>query len=313
MAGISSRALSFGKDNHYKYNDGNELEEKNFSDGSGLQWYDATFRSYDPQIGRFAQTDPLADINHNSSPYGFASNDPIFLNDFLGLLSDSAHPVQIADIVIMAPARVPKDFEGHLNFPNGGPYSIAKNSVRPVSLSRDRNNDLTDQWFLGFGPINTVFPANHPMTKDMMNAPGIKDARVAFYRKYMQLYKSKKFGNSASLTNYSVSFGLEGVLMAGANLTQQFVGSYDVNIYTSDDAKSLLFVVDDSKSITSAYYHLPFLTNVERDPSAEYSMMGNTYQRYIWSEPVDFNGYGASGWKTDEYLSNPSVQSMMLK
>ena len=52
MRGISDQALKFGKSNHYKFNDGSELEENNFSDGSGLQYYDAIYRGYDPQIGR---------------------------------------------------------------------------------------------------------------------------------------------------------------------------------------------------------------------------------------------------------------------
>ena len=52
MTGISDRALQFGKDNHYKYNKGSELEEKNFSDGSGLDWYDTHLRELDPQLGR---------------------------------------------------------------------------------------------------------------------------------------------------------------------------------------------------------------------------------------------------------------------
>jgi len=104
MQGISSRALSFGKDNHYKFNGGNELEEKNFSDGSGLQWYDATSRSYDPQIGRFGQIDQLAEVAKNISPYVFANNNPIFLNDPLGLKADTNFG-HIPDIVIKAPSK----------------------------------------------------------------------------------------------------------------------------------------------------------------------------------------------------------------
>lgn len=84
MSGISSRAL--GKlENRFKFNNGNELQNKEFSDGSGLELYDAKFRSYDPQIGRFHQIDPLADFSVGQSTYGFASNNPISRLDPWGL------------------------------------------------------------------------------------------------------------------------------------------------------------------------------------------------------------------------------------
>jgi RHS repeat-associated protein len=88
MAGISSKAI--GRiENKYKFNDGTELDNKEFTDGSGLDLYSTEFRSYDPQIGRFLQIDDLADWNEGWSPYVFANNNPILLNDPLGLSSDT--------------------------------------------------------------------------------------------------------------------------------------------------------------------------------------------------------------------------------
>jgi len=89
MSGISDRALQFGKYNKYRFNGGNEEQAHEFSDGSGLELYDANFRLYDAQIGRFHQADPLADIFEDQSPYSFGLNNPILLNDPLGLAVDS--------------------------------------------------------------------------------------------------------------------------------------------------------------------------------------------------------------------------------
>jgi len=86
MAGISSKAAAFGSpQNKDKYNAGNELQSNEFSDGSGLETYDAINRMYDPQLGRFWQVDELAEVNWEESPYSFAQNNPLLFNDPLGL------------------------------------------------------------------------------------------------------------------------------------------------------------------------------------------------------------------------------------
>ena len=59
--------------NKLKYN-GNELQNNEFSDGSGLEWYEYGARTYDVQLWRFFSLDPLSDKFTYYSPYQYAGN-----------------------------------------------------------------------------------------------------------------------------------------------------------------------------------------------------------------------------------------------
>ena len=102
MRGISSKAAG-GIQNRYKYNGGNELQSKEFSDGSGMELYDAAHRMYDPQLGRFWQVDEFAEANWEWTTYNFGLNNPISYNDPLGLTEETStakKPKDLQEVVV---------------------------------------------------------------------------------------------------------------------------------------------------------------------------------------------------------------------
>ncbi|WP_300600678.1 RHS repeat-associated core domain-containing protein [Niabella sp.] len=94
MKGISYQNTSVAK-NKIKFN-GYEEQKNEFSDGSGLEWYDYKNRFYDNQLGRFFCSDRLSAKFPYYTPYQFAGNEPTIAIDLDGLeplyVIDSKHP-----------------------------------------------------------------------------------------------------------------------------------------------------------------------------------------------------------------------------
>jgi RHS repeat-associated protein len=94
MTGISSKAAG-GKENKYKFN-GKEKQDKEFSDGSGLELYDFGARMLDPQIGRWQVLDPSSTKFYESSPYDFTTDNPIAFWEPNGREPEDIH-IRISD------------------------------------------------------------------------------------------------------------------------------------------------------------------------------------------------------------------------
>jgi len=129
MAGISSSALrgTNYQENRKKFN-GNELQSKEFSDGSGLELYDFNARTYDQQIGRFLRIDPATELAYDLTGYRFGFNNPVLHNDPSGLWEGTYRPGDVG-------------FNEIFNSLKNGTFNInANTSEGSKGSSNDKNN-----------------------------------------------------------------------------------------------------------------------------------------------------------------------------
>jgi RHS repeat-associated protein len=258
----------------YQYNGKEHLTEL------GLEWDDYGARTRDRQLNIWWQVDPLAEKYYSISPYVYVVNNPILHTDpdgrsvdgeyeldangnfqkvsdkgddigvdfyhFDNVLGDDGKTIQKTWIT---------DRKGNWNWMKNGRYNL-QGDVRDGETNW---STIYEEFRDGTGSERSFFEGEHTAIQD------IKD-NYLFEKAFTKFEKTGR--DKAPI---EANFSPLDIITTGTNMQVQMMGSYNVSFYKLGD--KVLSLVQDSKSRTSLYYHLP-VTNYSRNETQYMTIPG---------------------------------------
>lgn len=253
---------------------------KEYDEETGMYYYGA--RYYEPRISLWMSTDPLQEKDPNISSFCYTSNNPIkyidpngksmreydtdgnVISDLGGNKIDFIHQ-KSGDV------KVVNKENGHTNTISNGSKFMYNYTHRKSSVSW---KDITMEFLDEEGPKNSLF-SDFSESKEGVFSSLSKFNSVYGLAARSDVLKSNKQKNTVKVTTLYAN-----PLTAGFDMWEQMIGEANISWY--DLGNKVLFMMMDSKSNTSLFYHLPIFKNKERGKSG--FGYGNTYQTYMWTE-----------------------------
>ena len=156
-------------------------------------------------------------------------------------------------------------------YTNGFSFEISSPTKMSTSIDyKKMESGFLWDFLFNIGPEFSVALGKHPFTKALQSSDFVQDIT-----EYVRHSEENTYVRSSR--EWSIIDAL-----ATPSIHLQFIGSYTIRTKVSSGKQYVYSVVGDSKSRSSLYLHLP-VDNPRRKSS---TILGNTYQFYLWVAPL---------------------------